>query len=244
MKLQFLALVLVVVVVVFLALSSPLIGESRVLLSDYDTYLPLVTNDAVLPQAVTLTGVTDFTEGSYVYIVGELNNQNSFSLYTTRVYATLYDNANQAVETEFFPPWYKQIVPGGKSPFKVIMSPLRSWSYYRLSVTYSTSPPTEGGLTSVYKHDFPLSNLSITPGNNFWKLTGTVRNNSSLTWHKVNVITTLYNASGDVVDSKTILCDAMTLSPWQSSPFVMYLNSPNLGSVTSHLIGTEGYRLQ
>lgn len=244
MKLLTLALVLVVMVIISLVLSNPLIGESRALVSSLDVYLPLVVNDTVLPQGIALTGVSYFTEGSYVYIVGELNNQNSFSLYRTRVYATLYDSANQVVETEFFPPWYKQIVPGGKSPFKVIMSPLQPWSYYRLSVTYSTNPPTEGSLTSVYKHDFPLSNLSITPGVNSWKLTGNITNNSNLTWKKVNIITTLYNTSGDVMDSKTILCDAMTLGAWQSSPFVMYLNSPNLGSVTSHLIGTEGLRLQ
>lgn len=132
----------------------------------------------------------------YYHIVGEVLNTGSSTLDYVRLDATFYNQSGTVVGTDFTYTSLSNILPGRKSPFKILFgaaSVVPKIHHFAVSCTSTsvTSAPIQGLKI--------LSNSSYTDSISYIHIVGEVKNIGPIATTYLKVIATGYNSTGNVV---------------------------------------------
>lgn len=209
---------------------------SRVLLS-----LLLVSPVALLaPPANANTTITILSSSSYVdnidyrHVVGEVRNDSTSNVSFVQLNVTFHDSSDRLLATETSYASLDILAPGEKSPFHAIHQEVPAYDHYKLSVSASaTTQEPNHNFTTTVTNEF-------TDSIDYRHIVGTVRNDNTTTAEFVELIITLYDGSGTVVDTDFTYVktdDRSRVQPGQTAPFEFALSQQR--GWTSYSIVTE-----
>lgn len=180
-----------------------------------------VSSASPAPQATRvaiLDNHTSYRTSSGFYVVGEVQNQTAGTVSLVKVVASFYNKSGGLVATDFTYALMDQLKPGQRAPFKIaILSPPPDIAHYDLQIEWRRGP-----LRSMsYVDAFQVSSHAVR-GAGFADakyIFGQVRNNSGGPAKFVEVIATLYDAQGKVVQVGYTYTSLDRLGPGEVSPF-------------------------
>lgn len=172
-----------------------------------------------MEKGLVILSHTGFVDDSDTpHIVGEVYNNDEANMEYIVIKASLYDaDGNFLVEEETYA--YVDILrPGEKSPFELTLwDPPEGLDTYKLSVTGDkTSDEPIVGLEFVQYYD----NME---DDGDWTMIGEVANNGDQVASYVQIIVTLYNEAGEVVDVGFTTAERSLMRPDSISPFEIYV---------------------
>ncbi len=172
-------------------------------------------------NTVTLLSHSSYTSstGSY-WIVGEVRNDTASNVQYAKVVASYYDASNNLIATDSGYSAIDILTPGQRSPFDILLlDPPAGIDHYSLQVTWDTT-------NRQPLHTFTLSSISDRPASiDDWRyITGQVRNDTGKTVQYVEIIATLYNNDGVVVQTDFTFAELDELAPGQTSPFELLVS--------------------
>ena len=147
-------------------------------------------------STINVLSTSSWTDsGGYIHIVGEVQNVSSDYQESVEIDFGFYDASNNLLATDLTFTEANTIAPGEMSPFVDIFTPPAGYSHYAISnvgSTVTSAPPN---------HNFAvaITNVFIDTGG-YQHIVGTVTNNNSATSTFVDVIFTMYDCAGNVVD--------------------------------------------
>lgn len=185
------------------------------------------------PSPETATTATEvasdasYTEGDYLYIIGEVRNTGSVPLEYVKVVATLYDGTDEVIGTESTYTILDVISPGGKAPFEMMTSDWEGMTRYKLQLQSSEGDLPEA-LVSVASHRDRIDG-------DYYHIVGEVKNESTAPAEYVKVIATLYDEADKVVGVTASYTVLDVIPPGGRSPFEL---------TTDHWNKADHYELQ
>jgi hypothetical protein len=194
--------------------------------SETPTEVPVL---GILDNHSTYTTVLDS-----LYIVGEVQNNSASNIRFVRVNADLFNSNQSLVDTDFGYTYLDVLPPGTKTCFAVLFFDApEHWSTYRLSGTFLA-----GG---EYAPNLVLFDVSITEDTfGYPKILGQVRNDGSETARYVQLVATLYNSAGTVIDCDFTYVNSTHLSPGQTSSFEFSYFSDHTKNYSSYRVQVQG----
>jgi len=184
--------------------------------------LPSTSASAVdLADGVVVVSSSQYTSADYLYIVGEVRNDTAGNVRFVRVTATYFNETGGVLGTDFSYTVHDILVPGQKSPFRVMRNIPPGYARYELAVQYSATsniPVPPLAILSTREWTDSLGSL--------W-LVGEVQNTTATTLQYVKVIITLYDLTGTVVNAEYHYAYIDPLLPGQKSPFkALFFSGP------------------
>lgn len=138
---------------------------------------------------VTLGTQTD------IHIVGEVRNDATANAQSVRVTATLYDASGIGLGTASTTAYQEILAPGQRSPFKIVSPYPQGYDHYTLSLSYGFT--TEQPLAPLQ----PLNVSEYYDGcDKRLYFFGEVENTTAQNIEALQVVVTLYDASGEVIN--------------------------------------------
>lgn len=168
-----------------------------------------------------------YEDGGWFHIVGEVRNNSNTPMEFVEVIATLYDDANNVVGTDFTFTELDVIPPGGKTPFETGTDQYQDITNYQLQV--------QGEPSELPRQDLVVLSHNHYEDNGWLHIRGEVQNTGSTPAEFVEVIVTLYDTNGNVVGTDFTFADLDTIPAGGVSPFE---------TGTDHYPGFDHYELQ
>jgi hypothetical protein len=208
-----------------------------------NTYLPVVFNPGSTstptpttePQTVQiLDNFTSYTdpEDGWLYIFGEVENKTADIIHNIEIYVGLFNNS-ALVDTDFVYTWLKNLPPGEKSCFSILIADPPTWTTFEfVTLYYETggSPLPNIAISDVYRND-----------TEWWvEIGGIATNNESVKVSNVTPVTTAYNSAGQVIECVSTYVDSTDLDPGVSSTFENLLVGQNPADINSYRIQVGG----
>jgi hypothetical protein len=175
-----------------------------------DIFFPIVYHDiqptpTITPTPTLIPGGAVILPNHYAFttstgtlhVVGEIQNNTTYTLQRLRVTANFYNSSNQWLETESELVFMNDLPPGAKTCFNLSLDVPEGYSYYQFDpVTYQTNGEPLPDLT--------LLNVSGAYNSQFdyYRISGSVRNDEDVTVYDVRLVGTLYNLTGKVIGCK------------------------------------------
>ena len=157
-----------------------------------------------------------YGDEQFSYIVGTVTNNLNRNARFVKIVASLYDNDQTFIGSDFTYTDLDIILPGETSPFKIYVTDYADFQEYDLQL--------QGQATGEQPYRLEVNNLRL--ADDFLpKLTGQVTNTENQTLEFVKIVFTCYK-NGDLVDTDFTYADLDTLAPNATSPFTDYLSSP------------------
>ncbi len=174
-----------------------------------------------------------YMDGSALYVVGEVVNRTGSSIDSLRVTADVF-NQGQLVDTEVTR-ILNSVAAEGKVCFKVnFWTAPANWNSYNLTRSYQA-----GGAATLGLNVFNNNGAVIQSGG--YEIVGQVRNDSTQRTESVEVISTLYDASGTVVDCEESTIYTADLNPGETSSFkVTFSQRTSYDNVTDYHLYVQG----
>ncbi|TRZ49267.1 hypothetical protein D4S03_08525 [bacterium] len=171
----------------------------------------------------------------YLHVVGEVLNNTGNHLRFVKITANFFNGGGQLLGTKFTYIHLSNLPAWDKTCFDLGLPEPSGWSYYQFeSPTYWTDGQ-------------PLLNLAVLndsgsykPTYGWYKIIGQVRNDHGVRVEYVSPVSTLYNASGTVVDCKFTYVNSTHLDPGQMSAFEMTFSRRNYSDVALYRLQVDG----
>jgi hypothetical protein len=158
-------------------------------------FLPLIVHASATPSGVVVENSKSFVpfEGAtYLYTVGSVKNHTGGSVRFVKITVTGRDAAGNVLGSNYAYAPVGVIPPGEAAPFRVIISDITGVSSTELKVDWSATTETWSLLeVSSVQTGWVLDN--------WFRVTGTVRNQYGVERKSVKVIVTMYDANDDVI---------------------------------------------
>jgi hypothetical protein len=170
---------------------------------------PTQTPTAV-PADTILLGLmssNDFTdELGNIVIVGEVRNDASVNAAAAEVSATLYNRRGEVIQQPRTKPLLNILKPAQRSPFLISLArPPDLWEWSLRAIARPTQDKPQEGLTVVKSRAFEDKV-------GFYHVTGTVLNGGSLTSRLAQVVVTLYDKWGKIVNTNFAYTNPSTIA--------------------------------
>ncbi len=195
------------------------------------------TPEVVVTQSHTFV---PYDGSQNLYVVGEVKNETTVSVEFVRITATLYDEAGEAVKSDFSYAKVDQIYPGERSPFLIIFSKTPDWSSYELAVEWKATA-RQRPLLEVLSSELTFDDFGAA------HLEGKVKNPLDETRQFVEVIATLYDAQGEIIGVGSNYADPTTVKPGQVTLFDVRISfwkhKPDMSKVANYRIQAQGSAL-
>jgi hypothetical protein len=182
------------------------------------------------PAPPAPSSLTILSHSSYIYInvlviVGEVINNTESNQGIVEITASLYNESNSVIGTMTEYAAVDVLKPGQRSPFTFVIYSEDMPAHYdhyalHLEGFETTEEPLEG-FVLVGQGD------RLSEYNDWRYIYGEVRNDTGVEVHFVNVLVTLYNAEGGVVNTAYGYLEDTTLAPGQRSRFEILVESWN-----------------
>jgi hypothetical protein len=194
-----------------------------------ETPLPTDTQPAPPPPGVNVvTGPVAFVDiVGYLHVLGEVDNNSGGNIEFVKITANLFNGSHQLVDTGFT---YSDplVMPNGqKTCFDVLINNPPAYSSIEFEApTYDpTSSQPSPGLIIV-------SPSSSVDGSGYYHIIGQVTNSGAAASKYVQLVGTLYDGGGVVVDCDFTYVNSTDLAPGQTSSFdITYIYRPPYANV-------------
>jgi hypothetical protein len=149
----------------------------------------------------------------YLHIPGEVLNTTSGTRQYVKITATLYNSANQVLKTDFTYTYLSLVGKGARAGFHLMTEKPIGYHHTSLSVSSSATSAT------------PVGNLAIAAGVpyvdsiDYAHYPGEVTNGNSFSVDYVQVMMTLYNGRGGVINHEFTYTDPSTIAAGDTAPF-------------------------
>jgi hypothetical protein len=182
---------------------------------DYASYDLTVTYSSTSQPArtgVSVLSSSTWPEGSTLYLVGEVQNNTTGNVGSTKVAVTYYDASGRVTNADYTYVLLNVLGPDQKGPFKVWIFYNRPYSSYALSVEYwPTSDPPAANV--------PVLSSSTWPEESPFYMVGEVQNNTGSNIRSVEVIATFYDSLGQVTNVGWHSPELRLLTPGEKACF-------------------------
>lgn len=171
-----------------------------------------------------------------LHVVGEVRNNNPFDALFVQIEATFFDTADRVVATEDGFACVTIIPAGGDSPFHILLSdPPANIARYTLRAydEPASEPPLSGLDISVVS--------TYTTWIGAYHVTGLITNNSSDTYHWVEVCGAFYDSGGKVIRAGFDVLLEDVFSPGESASFDFF-QLVDSTQVASYRLWPEAWR--
>jgi hypothetical protein len=163
-----------------------------------------------VPADTILLGLmssNDFTdELGNIVIVGEVRNDASVNAAAAEVSATLYNRRGEVIQQPRTKPLLSILKPAQRSPFLISLArPPDLWEWSLRAIARPTQDKPQEGLTVVKSRAFEDKA-------GFYHVTGTVLNGGSLTSRLAQVVVTLYDKFGKIVNTNFAYTNPSTIA--------------------------------
>ena len=188
-----------------------------------------------LPPDTVLLGLMSSHEYEddlgFITIVGEVRNDLQMNVGKVLVMVTFYNASGQVIEEASTSTMMDTLLPGQRSPFALILPRPADLREYSLRIT--ARPTLEQ----------PLAGLELVQSRayedevGFYHVTGEVKNTGQRTADRVQVIVTLYDKWGKIVNAGFVYSEPRRVRPGEKAVFDCSFNYYPL--VTEHAIQVE-----
>jgi hypothetical protein len=181
------------------------------------TALPSPTSTSPPPSPsvspIEILSHKSYIQSNWYHIIGEVQNNTTYPMNFIKIVATLYDENNNVVGTDYTYTDLDIVLPGGKAPFVIATDQWAGTASYKLQAQGSES---EGEL--------PRQDLIVLSSNDYiqydWlHVVGEVLNTGDTNAEYVRVVITLYDTQGDVVGVGYTYTELDIIPPGGTSPF-------------------------
>lgn len=201
----------------------------------YFVFLPSVSNGRV--EVEVLPNLYQYVSGDFMRILGEVRNNTAKTIDPYDLHVNFYDGNHNFVGTDsaYFRKNY--LAPSEKACFDMLVYPIPvGWKTFEFEkIDYWERLPTAGEATVISQ----LGSL-ISPGD--YRIIGQVRNDNTFVLGFVEMIGTLYDASGRVVGCEIGSVNGTDLQPGQTSAFQVNYFYRNYSDVVSYRLQQNVYK--
>ncbi len=178
--------------------TPPLVASNATLVVAHLAETPTLTPTPV-PADTILLGLmssNDFTDPlGEIVIVGEVRNDASVNAAAAEVLATFYNQKGEVIRQQRTRPLLNILKPAQRSPFIISLArPDDLWEWSLRAIARPTQEKPQEGLTIVKSRGFADKA-------GFYHVTGTVLNGGNLTSRLAQVVVTLYDKWGKIVNT-------------------------------------------
>lgn len=162
-------------------------------------------------QALSILSYREYLEGDTITIVGEVQNQGTEPATFVKVIATSYDRQGEVVTTGYTYTHSDTMLPGGKSPFRLVIDHGEMVNQLNLKV--------QGQPGEMPGQDLTISSHRSSESGDYLTIQGEVTNNGDAPVEFVKIVITLYDTAGDVVGEDYTYTTLDQIAPGGASPF-------------------------
>ena len=173
---------------------------------------PYAVRMRAMPATVHLLSSRTRIEGSTLRLIGELYNNTTKTVGSTKVTAKLYNASNALLTTRTAYADLSYVVPGSRTPFRIV-GPLPA-GYHHAVFTISSSPTTR----SIGAPTATLTTNGLN-GSGKWVVAGTVKNPYTKTVTTLRVAVSLYDGRNNILDAARASVGTTTLGAAKSTTF-------------------------
>lgn len=145
----------------------------------------------------------------WLHIVGEVSYKGKLNAKNVKVIATLYKNG-KVIGTDYAYTMLDILKNGEKSPFEIIYTEQANVDCYKLQIEYELIP---------YRDILVLKDNGYYDHFGHYHIVGEVKNIGNCNVSNVEIISTLYNAKGEVIGAEYTYSRIDELAPGETSPF-------------------------
>ena len=150
----------------------------------------------------------------YAKVVGEVKNNLQSNINYVKLTATFYDAGGKVVGTDFTYAELDILKPNQKSPFEISSYPDKIVpDKYKVHLSYDTTGQSPYTGLVILSHSDKIDNLG------YHKIIGEVKNNGVRASSYVKVVSTYYNAKGEVIGTEFTFTDPSEIAAGDSAPF-------------------------
>ncbi|NIO71183.1 MAG: hypothetical protein GTN71_19660 [Anaerolineae bacterium] len=194
-----------------------------------------VATPTPLPPDTVLLGLMSSHEYEddlgFITIVGEVRNDLQMNVGKVLVTATFYNASGDVIEEASTSTMMDILLPGQRSPFALILPrPVDLWEYSLRITARPTLEQPLAGLEVVQSHAYEDQV-------GFYHVTGEVENTGQRTADRVQVIVTLYDKWGKIVNAGFVYSEPRPVRPGEKAAFDCSFNYYPL--VKDHAIQVE-----
>lgn len=196
-----------------------------------NAYLPLVIR-AIPQNTIYVRSWRTFPRSASLYVVGEVVNGTANPVNFVKVIGKFYDSGGQLVATDDSYAFISAILPGNRSPFRLILSNAPA-GIVRIDLTLTWDVDT----LFEYRQ---ATILSQQVRDNFGvEVFGELRNDQVVELRSIETVVTFYDAGGSVLDVDFGFPSVTTLAPGATSPYSMSTFSAI--PYASYTVQAQGY---
>jgi hypothetical protein len=171
-----------------------------------------------LSSGVLVLSSTSWTDSGYLYIHGEVFNNTSAKRQFVEIDATLYNSSGTVVDTDFTYAWLDIMPIRTRSPFELIVYPVPAgYDHYKLSVSSTTTTATSVGNLAI------SPGIPFTDGISYRHYPGEVTNNNAFSVQFTQVLLTLYNNLGNVLNTDFTYTNPDTIAAGNTAPYELFI---------------------
>jgi hypothetical protein len=157
-----------------------------------------------------------YEDDSWYTIIGEVKNNSDQPMESVKVIATLYDDQEQVVGTNFTYTSLDTIPPGGKAPFELSTDEWHGTTHYKLQVQGNPGELADPVLEILSHQGYQ--------DDSWYTIIGEIKNNSDKAMGSVKIVSTLYNESGQVVGTSFTYSIIDVIPAGWKAPFEMSIS--------------------
>ncbi len=207
-------------------------------------YLPIVKQGGEPTPTITpkpgapveiLSSHSSYMANGNLNIVGEVANHTNQTLWLVKISVDLFDSSHRLVGTDYTFAALDDLPPTDKTCFHLAVDETPSnWATYEFEAVHYWT-------TSASVISLPI--LDATGGiksNGYYSILGMVRNENSFKVTSVNVVGTLYDASGRAVGCGASYVNSYDIDPGQSSAFKFDISGRDFSDVVNYRLQADG----
>lgn len=174
---------------------------------------------------------------NYTHVLGEVVNGSGSTIYNPSIIVTFFNADDTVAGTHQTYTYASMIQSGEKASFDNLSNPQSGWSRYTLSLSYDTSTYT------AYSHAFVFSGQNQYSDAYSQYYTGQITNTSGQTLKYPQVISTGYDANGNVIAVEYTYANAANdqIAPGATAPYQISIPLNEAASVTKMAFMAEGW---
>jgi hypothetical protein len=184
-----------------------------------------------MPSTVFLGSHHSYSQGSSLFVVGEVINGSQTKVFNVTVIATFQDAGGNIVGATEIPAYLPQTLPTQRNPFRLqLLNAPSTIQSYQLSLRWDDISVAEFDRATIIKEEVKQEQgLTIA---------GEIRNDHRSDLRNLIAVATLYDVSGQVQDVLPGNVSVTTLPPGGTTTFTIQAQQPI--TYSSYLVQVEG----
>lgn len=152
-------------------------------------------------------------ELGFIFIIGEVRNDVQVNVNRARITATFYNAQGEIIDEAAVSTLIGLLEPGQRSPFIISLpKPPEMWEYSLRATAYPTDAQPQGGLTIV-------KDRAYEDEAGFYHISGEVKNNGERPASFVQVVVSLYDKWGKIINAGFVYTQPPTIEPGEKASF-------------------------